>query len=108
MRPTRPSTGAGAARSALTGMLSDGMSGFALNHSDTGGYTTLLEPQVQPSADLLERWSEMNAFGGAMFRTHEGNRRQLNVQPCSSPDVASAFGRWAWVFRALAPYRHRL
>jgi alpha-glucosidase len=95
-------------RSALTGMLSGGMSGFALNHSDTGGYTTLVDPPVQRSAELLERWSEMNAFGGAMFRTHEGNRPQLNVQPYSSPDVAGAFARWARVFRALAPYRHRL
>jgi alpha-glucosidase len=95
-------------RSALTGMLSGGMSGFALNHSDTGGYTTLVDPPVQRTPELLERWSEMNAFGGAMFRTHEGNRPQLNVQPYSSPAVAAAFGRWARVFRALAPYRHRL
>jgi class 3 adenylate cyclase len=95
-------------RSALTGMLSGGMSGFALNHSDTGGYTTLIDPPVQRSAELLERWSEMNAFGGAMFRTHEGNRPQLNVQPYSSPEVARAFARWARVFRALAPYRRRL
>jgi sulfoquinovosidase len=95
-------------RSALSGMLSGGMSGFALNHSDTGGYTTLIDPPVQRSAELLERWSEMNAFGGAMFRTHEGNRPQLNVQPYSSPEVARAFARWARVFRALAPYRRRL
>jgi alpha-glucosidase len=95
-------------RSALTGMLSGGMSGFALNHSDTGGYTTLIDPPVQRSAELLGRWSEMNAFGGAMFRTHEGNRPELNVQPYSSPEVARAFGRWARVFRALAPYRREL
>jgi alpha-glucosidase len=95
-------------RSALTGMLSAGLSGFALNHSDTGGYTTLATPLVQRSAELLERWSEMNAFGGAMFRTHEGNRPQLNVQPYSTPEVAAAFARWARVFRALAPYRRRL
>jgi sulfoquinovosidase len=95
-------------RSSLTGMLSGGMSGFALNHSDTGGYTTLVDPPVQRSAELLERWSEMNAFGGAMFRTHEGNRPQLNVQPYSSPEIAMDFARWARVFRALAPYRRRL
>lgn len=95
-------------RSALVGMLSGGMSGFALNHSDTGGYTTLIDPPVQRSAELLERWSEMNAFGGAMFRTHEGNRPQLNVQPYSTPEVARAFARWARVFRALAPYRQRV
>jgi sulfoquinovosidase len=95
-------------RSALTGMLSAGMSGFVLNHSDTGGYTTLVEPPVQRTAELLERWSEMNAFGGAMFRTHEGNRPQLNVQPYSTPEIAGNFARWARVFRALAPYRRRL
>ena len=95
-------------RSALVGMLSGGMSGFALNHSDTGGYTTLVDPPVQRSAELLERWAEMNAFGGAMLRTHEGNRPQLNVQPYSTPEVARDFARWARVFRALAPYRQRV
>jgi sulfoquinovosidase len=95
-------------RSALTGMLSGGLSGFALNHSDTGGYTTLVTPPVQRSAELLERWSEMNAFGGAMLRTHEGNRPQLNVQPYSTPEVARAFATWGRVFRALAPYRRGL
>src|SRR4051794_12159328 len=95
-------------RSALTGMLSGGMSGFALNHSDTGGYTTLIDPPVQRSAELLERWAEMNAFGGAMLRTHEGNRPQLNVQPYSTPRVAHDFARWARVFHALGPYRQRV
>ncbi len=95
-------------RSALTGMLSAGLSGFALNHSDTGGYTTLATPLVDRSAELLERWSEMNAFGGAMLRTHEGNRPNLNVQVYSSPMTARRFAVWARVFRALAAYRQRL
>jgi sulfoquinovosidase len=95
-------------RSALTGMLSGGLSGFALNHSDTGGYTTLATPLVARSGELLERWSEMNAFGGAMLRSHEGNRPQLNVQPYSTPGVARAFAVWARVFRALGRYRQRL
>jgi sulfoquinovosidase len=95
-------------RSSLTGMLSGGLSGFALNHSDTGGYTTLATPLVARSAELLERWSEMNAFGGAMLRSHEGNRPQLNIQPYSTPDVARAFAVWARVFRALGPYRQAL
>ena len=95
-------------RSALTGMLSAGLSGFALNHSDTGGYTTLATPLVARSAELLERWSEMNAFGGAMLRTHEGNRPTLNVQAYSNPQIAHQFAVWARVFRALGPYRQRL
>lgn len=95
-------------RSALTGMLSAGLSGFALNHSDTGGYTTLVSPPVHRSAELLERWSEMNAFGGAMLRTHEGNRPTLNVQVYSTLQTARRFAVWARVFAALAPYRQRL
>ncbi|MBV8989214.1 MAG: alpha-glucosidase, partial [Solirubrobacterales bacterium] len=95
-------------RSALTGMLSAGLSGFALNHSDTGGYTTLVNPPVHRSAELLERWSEMNAFGGAILRTHEGNRPTLNVQVYSTPQTARQFAVWARVLRALAPYRQRL
>ncbi len=95
-------------RSALTGMLSGGLSGFALNHSDTGGYTTLATPLVGRTAELLERWSEMNAFGGAMLRTHEGNRPQLNIQPYSTAAVARAFAVWGRVFRALGPYRQEL
>ena len=95
-------------RSALTGMLSGGLSGFALNHSDTGGYITLAMPLVARSAELLERWSEMNAFGGAMLRSHEGNRPQLQRAAYSTPAVARAFAKWARVFRALGPYRQRL
>lgn len=94
--------------SALSLTLSGGLSGFALNHSDTGGYTTLADPPVRRSPELLLRWAEMNAFGGAMLRTHEGNRPDLNVQPYSTPEVARAFAKWAKVFRALAPYRQRL
>lgn len=92
-------------RSALTGMLSGGLSGFALNHSNTGGYTTLASPLVARSAELLERWSEMNAFGSAMLRTHEGNRPTLNVQVYSTPQTARRFAVWARVFAALAPSR---
>ncbi|MGZ6641642.1 MAG: alpha-glucosidase [Solirubrobacteraceae bacterium] len=95
--------------SALTGTLSGGLSGFALNHSDVGGYTTIATPRpVTRSAGLLARWGELNAFAAAMFRSHEGNRPQLNVQSYSSPEVAATFGRWAKVFALLGPYRQRL
>lgn len=95
-------------RSALTGTLSAGLSGLALNHSDTGGYTTLTSPRVTRSPELLERWSEMNAFAGAILRTHEGNRPTLNAQVYSSPQASRRFAVWGRVFRALAPYRQRL
>ena len=60
------------------------MSGFALTHSDIGGYTgtDLKLPYVGwrlfacwhlvRSRELLMRWAEMNVFAGAVFRSHEG------------------------------------
>ena len=50
----------------------------------------------------------MNAFGGAMLSTHEGNRPTLNIQVYSTPQVARRFAVWARVFRALAGYRQGL
>ena len=95
-------------RAALTGELSGGLSGMSLNDSDTGGYTTLASPKVTRSPQLLERWSEMNAFSGAMLRTHEGNRPTLDAQVYTSAASARRFARWARVFGALTPYRDGL
>ena len=56
-------------------MLSGGFSGFALNHSDIGGFTTIegLLPGVSMvrNRDLLYRWMELAAFT-AVYRTQEG------------------------------------
>lgn len=94
--------------SALTGELSGGLSGFALDHSDIGGYTTLVTPAVHRSPELLLRWAEMSAFSDAMFRTHEGNRPELDAQAYSTPAIAHQFAQSARLFAALAPYRQGL
>ncbi len=51
------------------------MSGFSLNHTDVGGYTTINNPlrNYHRSQELLWRWIELGAFT-PVFRTHEGNR----------------------------------
>lgn len=52
-------------QSTLVAMLSSGLSGFALTHSDVGGYTTLdFAPvlNVTRSEELQLRWSELGAF----------------------------------------------
>jgi len=58
-------------RSALHGLVSSGFSGIALNHSDTGGYTSLSKwgYGFTREPELLQRWVEMNAFT-AVLRTH--------------------------------------
>ena len=102
--------------SALSGLLSSGFSGFSINHSDVGGYTTTAVPGMPPilpglvyrrSAELLMRWTELNAFT-CLFRTHEGNQPTRNVQIWDSEELLRHFAFFARVFAALAPYREPL
>jgi len=92
--------------SSLKGMLSGGISGYSLNHSDIGGYTTL-GPLYKRSKELLLRWMEMNAFT-AVYRTHEGNQPDNNIQFYSDGETMVHFAKFARIYRALAPYRETL
>jgi len=67
--------------SSILGLTSSGISGYALNHSDIGGYTTITNPvaNYHRSKELLLRWAETSAFT-PVFRTHEGNRPLKNWQ----------------------------
>jgi alpha-glucosidase len=96
-------------KSAVTGLLSGGLSGFSLNHSDIGGYTTIDHPlrDYHRSPELLQRWAEFAAFT-AVFRTHEGNRPERNAQVYSDEGSLEHFARMAKVYRAWAPYRGQL
>ncbi len=96
-------------KSAVTGLNSAGLSGFPFNHSDTGGYTTISNPIMtyHRSEELLLRWMEMNAFT-LIFRTHEGNQPEANVQFYSSDATLDAFAYWAKVYAALFDYRKAL
>jgi alpha-glucosidase len=96
-------------KSAVTGLLSSGLSGFSLNHSDIGGYTTITNPliKVHRSKELLMRWMELNAFT-TIFRTHEGNLPEANVQFYSDNETYAQFDRCARIYQALAPYRRQL
>lgn len=95
--------------SALLGLLSGGLSGFALNHGDAGGYTTISNPlkDYHRSEELLQRWAEFSAFT-SLLRTHEGNRPADNAQVYDSPASLAHFARCAQLFAALAPYRKTL
>ena len=62
-------------QAALKGLITGGISGIPLNHSDIGGYTSIsaLTVGFTRELNLLERWTELNTFSPA-FRTHEGNQ----------------------------------
>jgi len=111
--------------SAIKGLISGGLSGLSINHSDIGGYTSIgynLEKLLGPigldnwiswiglyrrEKSLLLRWMEANAFT-AVYRTHEGLGPQDNAQFYSDEDSYAQFSRFAKVYKALAPYRKKL
>ncbi len=95
--------------SALHGLISGGLSGIALNHSDVGGYTSLSRYGLgyKRETELLERWTEMNAFT-AVLRTHEGNQPGANPQVYSDDAAMAHFARFTKVYKALAFYRRML
>src|SRR5215204_4024830 len=96
-------------KTAVTGMLTSGLSGYSLTHSDIGGYTTLDHPLVRyhRSKELLMRWTELAAFT-TVFRSHEGNRPEVNHQVYSDEQTLRHFVRLAEVYAAWQPYRMKL
>lgn len=60
--------------SSITGILSGGISGMSINHTDIGGFTTLITPvyKLVRTKEVMFRWLEYAAFT-PVFRTHDGN-----------------------------------
>ncbi|KAL1548762.1 sulfoquinovosidase-like [Salvia divinorum] len=96
-------------KSAVVGLLSSGISGYAFNHSDIGGYCAVSLPffKYQRSEELLLRWMELNAFT-TVFRTHEGNKPSCNSQFYSNQKTLSHFSRFAKIYKAWKFYRLQL
>ena len=95
--------------SALHGLLNGGLSGMSLNHSDTGGYTSLSAGGVGYTREdeQLKRWAEMSAFT-AVLRTHEGNQPGANAQAYDTGDTLTHFARMSKIYKALGFYRKEL
>ena len=96
-------------KSAVTGLLSSGLSGYSLEHSDIGGYTAIDKPLLEyhRTKELLLRWIELGAFT-TVFRTHEGNIPEVNHQIYSDRETLTHFARFAKIYAAWKPYRMEL
>ena len=90
-------------KSALSGMLSGGLSGLAFSHSDIGGYTAT--PGNARGVELLKRWMELSALADAVFRTHQGNRPFHNAQPWDGDDLMTHLKWFARLHQILGAYR---
>lgn len=86
--------------SVIPAMLSLTCCGFGLSHSDIGGYTSFFN--LKRSAELYQRWCEMNAFSPIM-RGHEGLNPDLNAQ-CITDDVLGIEKKMSTYHKALKPY----
>lgn len=93
-------------KSAVIGLLSGGLSGVSLNHSDIGGYTTITNPiaNYHRSKELLIRWMELNSMS-TVFRSHEGNRPEENHQVYSDKVTMKYFNRMARLYASWFDYR---
>jgi len=79
-------------KSSVVGLLSSGISGYAFNHSDIGGYCTVNLPIVKynRSEELLLRWMELNSFT-IVFRTHEVSKIPASDTPLYHDYTSSIF-----------------
>lgn len=101
-------------KTAVVRLLSGGVSGFSLLHSDTGGYVSLglkvagqKIPVIARTSELLQRWMELAAFT-AVFRTHQGLDPSIEAQFDTTPANMAHLARFAKVYKGLAAYRKGL
>lgn len=87
--------------SVIPATLSLAVCGFGLTHSDIGGYTTF--SHLRREQEVLMRWSEMSVFS-PLFRSHEGNRPDDNVQFDANDEVLDHYAKMSRLHAALAPY----
>jgi sulfoquinovosidase len=96
--------------SAINAMISSGLSGIQLNHSDIGGYTAINYPIVKKylrDKELLFRWIEFEAFT-PVFRTHEGLLPNDMIQYYTDDESQRFFARFAKIHKHLESYFRQL
>ncbi len=96
-------------KTVVPALLSAGLSGYALEHTDTGGWLSVSIPlsTFHRSQELLTRWFEVSAFT-SFFRTHHTNQPADNHQYDTNEETFKLFSRASHIFAALAPYRAKL
>ncbi len=59
--------------SSISGLISSGLSGMSINHTDIGGFTTIITKvfKLVRTKEVMFRWLEFGAFT-PVFRTHDG------------------------------------
>lgn len=96
--------------SAITALLSSGISGMSINHTDIGGYTMLFSPiyKLTRSREVMLRWLEFAAFT-PIFRTHDGSiSHPDNYQFYDDEEGYAAYAKFGRVHASLSWYLAKL
>jgi alpha-glucosidase (family GH31 glycosyl hydrolase) len=93
----------------IIAMLTEGLSGYSLTHSDIGGYTAIdfFPLHYIRSKSLLMRWCELAAFA-TMYRSHLGTLPTKNWQIYDDTETLAHFFNMSLVFRSWDFYRREL
>ncbi|KAI8336256.1 glycosyl hydrolases family 31-domain-containing protein [Chlamydoabsidia padenii] len=98
-------------KSAVTTMVTAGLSGFSVSHCDIGGYITsdggYPGTRMTRNRELLFRWMELAAFT-PVFRTSEGLIPEVNAQFYDNEESYTHLAHTAKLFVSLEPYRKQL
>ena len=100
-------------KAGLTGLLTSGLSGFSINHTDVGGYSTFafdlfgLKIGYYRSQELLLRWMELCIFQ-PIFRSHEGNMPDVNAQIYDNSTTFEHLALCGRLFKSLGAYKKTL
>lgn len=92
--------------SSITALISSGISGMSINHTDVGGFTTLITPvyKLARKKEVMLRWMEYAAFT-PIFRTHDGAyENPVNYQFYYDEEGYAAFAKFANLHTALLWY----
>lgn len=96
--------------SSITALVTSGISGMSINHTDIGGFTTIMTPiyKLTRKKEVMFRWLEYAAFT-PVFRTHDGNySNKLNYQFYYDDEGYAFFAKTARLHNALKWYFKQL
>jgi sulfoquinovosidase len=91
----------------VPGLLSSGLSGYTIQHADTGGYLSVNALGIVRDGELFRRWVELNAFT-PLLRMHSTNQPEDNHQWDTDPETIEHLAQMAGTFASLAEVRTQL
>ena len=88
-------------------LITSGLSGYSMQHTDTGGYLSVSALGITRDQELFQRWVELSA-STPLFRMHSTNQPDANHQWNTDPETKAHLARMIQLYTALAPYRRAL